>query len=60
MKKWIRKTAFGIVVLLVVVTGAFIWWGNNPLEAMPEAIMALESDHTVLGSSTFDRGQVHH
>jgi hypothetical protein len=51
MKKWVRKTAFGIVVLLVVVTGAFIWWGNNPLEAMPEAIMALESDHTVLVSS---------
>jgi pimeloyl-ACP methyl ester carboxylesterase len=51
MKKWIRNIAFGLVVLLVVVTGAFIWWGNNPLEAMPEAIMALESDHTILVSS---------
>jgi dienelactone hydrolase len=51
MKKWIGRIAFGIVFLLVIVAGAFIWWGNNPLEAMPEAIMALESDNTVLVSS---------
>jgi predicted esterase len=51
MKKWIGKIALGIVALLVIVAGAFIWWGNNPLEAMPEAITALESDHTVLVSS---------
>ena len=51
MKKWIGGIALGIVALLVVVAGAFIWWGSNPLEAMPEAILALESDHTVLVSS---------
>ena len=51
MKKWIKKIAFGIVLLLVVAMVAVIWWGNNPLEAMPEAIKALDSDHTVLVSS---------
>lgn len=51
MKRWIGKIVLGIVALLVVVAGAFIWWGSNPLEVMPEAIMALESDHTVLVNS---------
>jgi predicted esterase len=51
MKKWIGKIGLGIVALLVVVAGAFIWWANNPLEAMPEAAMALGSDQTVLVSS---------
>ena len=51
MKKWIGKIALVIIALLVVAVGAFIWWGSHPLEAMPEAIMALESDHTVLVSS---------
>lgn len=51
MKRWIGRIALGIAALLVVVAVAFVWWGSNPLEAMPEAIMALESDHTVLVSS---------
>jgi predicted esterase len=51
MKKWMGRIALGIVALLVVVAGAFIWWANHPLEAMPEAIAALESDHTVLVGS---------
>ena len=51
MKKTIGRIALGIVALLVVVAGAFIWWASNPLEAMPEAIMALESDQAVLVSS---------
>lgn len=51
MKKWIGRIALGILVLVFMVGGAFVWWGNNPLEAMPEAIMALESDQAVLVSS---------
>lgn len=51
MKKWIGRIGLGIVSLLIVAGGAFIWWGNHPLEAMPEAIAALESDQTVLVSS---------
>ncbi len=51
MKKWIGRVGLGIVVLLVVMAGAFVWWGNNPLEAMPEALRALESDQAVRVSS---------
>ena len=51
MKKWGGKIALGIGALLVVAVAAFIWWGSHPLEAMPEAIASLESDHTVLVSS---------
>jgi hypothetical protein len=42
---------FALIALLVVAVGAFVWWGNHPLEAMPEAIAALESDEAVSVSS---------
>ena len=48
MKKWITRIVLGIFILLLIGTGAFIWWGSNPLEAMPEALDALESDDRVL------------
>lgn len=47
MKKWIARIALGIVALLLIGTVAFIWWGTHPLAAMPEALMALESDPAV-------------
>jgi dienelactone hydrolase len=48
MKKWITRIALSIIILVVAATVAFVWWGSNPLEAMPEAIAALESDNNVL------------
>lgn len=48
MKKWIKRIALSIVILVIVATVAFVWWGSNPLEAMPEATAALESDDSVL------------
>ena len=48
MKKWITRIVLLIFILLLIGTGAFIWWGSNPLEAMPEALDALESDDRVL------------
>ena len=47
MKNWFVKVAVAIATLLAVATGGFVWWGNNPLEAMPEASVALESDESV-------------
>jgi pimeloyl-ACP methyl ester carboxylesterase len=51
MKKWIGRIALGILVLLVVAAGAFVWWGNHPLEAMPEAVAALQSNSSVAVNS---------
>lgn len=51
MRKWIARVALGIAALLVVAAGAFVWWGIHPLEAMPEALVALESDDAVSVSS---------
>ncbi|MCP4142332.1 MAG: alpha/beta hydrolase [Chloroflexi bacterium] len=48
MKIWLKRIALAIIVILAVATIGFIWWGNTPLEAMPEAITALESDNDVL------------
>jgi len=48
MKKWAKRIALSIIILAIVAAVAFIWWGSNPLEAMPEALEALESDNNVL------------
>jgi dienelactone hydrolase len=48
MKKWTKRIALSLIILLVVTTAAFVWWGSHPLEAMPEAQKTLESDHRVL------------
>jgi len=48
MKTWLKRVALGIVIILVLATIGFIWWGDTPLEAMPEAIAALESDNDVV------------
>jgi hypothetical protein len=48
MKKWIKRLALSIIILAVAAAVAFIWWGSNPLEAMPEAVEALESDDSVM------------
>lgn len=48
MKKWAKRIALSIIILTVVATVAFIWWGTHPLEAMPEALEALESDNRVM------------
>jgi len=36
-----------VVLLLAVGAGAFVVWGNNALPAMPEALLAMESDAAV-------------
>ncbi|MCB2178368.1 alpha/beta hydrolase [bacterium] len=48
MKTWFRRITLAVVLLLVVGTAAFVIWSINPLEAMPQAIAALESDGEVL------------
>lgn len=47
MKTWIKRIALVLLLLLVVGIGAFVVWSLNPLEAMPEALAALESDNGV-------------
>jgi len=47
MKKWAKRILLVIVVILIVATGTFLWWANNPLEAMPKAKQALVSNQTV-------------
>ena len=52
MKTWFKRIALAILLLLVVGTAAFVIWAENPLEAMPEALAALESDGDVLVTDT--------
>lgn len=46
MRKSLRVFLF-IFGLLVVITGAFIAWGETPARPMPEALVALQSDSRV-------------
>ena len=48
MKTWLKRISVGIIIILVLATIGFVWWGNTPLEAMSEALAALESDNDVL------------
>jgi dienelactone hydrolase len=48
MKTWIKRISLTVLTLLIVATAAFVIWAENPLDAMPEAITALESDADVL------------
>lgn len=48
MKKWITRIILSLFILLMIGMVAFVWWGNHPLEAMPAALNALESDERVL------------
>ncbi|MCP4142746.1 MAG: alpha/beta hydrolase [Chloroflexi bacterium] len=48
MEIWLKRIALGIIIILALATIGFVWWGNTPLQAMPEAIAALESDNDVL------------
>ncbi|MBT7073027.1 MAG: alpha/beta hydrolase [Anaerolineae bacterium] len=52
MKIWLKRITLSILLLLVVGTVAFVAWSLNPLEAMPEALTALESDDEVLVTDT--------
>ena len=45
--KLVRKILLSLLILLVIVSGAFIIWGETPARATPEAIAALTSDDTV-------------
>lgn len=47
-KKWLKRIAIGLLSLLLLGSIAFIAWGLDPLEAMPIALNALESDNKVL------------
>ena len=47
MKTWIKRIALGLLLLLLAITAGFVWWGLHPLEAMPEALNALQSDDQV-------------
>jgi dienelactone hydrolase len=50
ISKWIGKALLGLLILLFALTIAFLWWGNNPREAMPEALRDVESDQKILVS----------
>ncbi len=47
MKLWLKRISLTVLALLIVATAAFVIWAENPLDAMPEAIAALESDDQV-------------
>ena len=47
MKLWNKRISLALLTLLIVGTAGFIIWAENPLDAMPEAIAALESDADV-------------
>ncbi len=48
MKTWLKRIALAVLLMLAVGTVAFVIWSLNPLEAMPQASAALESDDAVL------------
>jgi len=45
--KTIKKILLAVFLLLVVVCGVFVVWGETPAKASPEAIDALQSDEQV-------------
>jgi dienelactone hydrolase len=47
MKRWIKRILLVGIVVLIFTTGVFLWWANNPLQAMPEAKQALVSNQIV-------------
>lgn len=51
INKWIGRTALGLLILLIVLALAFIWWAKSPREAMPEVINGIESNQNVLVNS---------
>jgi hypothetical protein len=51
MRKLIKYSLLVVVILLVVAISAFVIWGLNPAEPMPEALAALESDTQVTVTS---------
>ena len=48
MKTWLKRISIAIIIILAFATIGFVWWGNTPLKAMPEALTAFESDDEVL------------
>jgi len=48
MKKWTKRIALSLIILVIAAATVFVWWGSDPLEAMPKALEALESDNSVL------------
>jgi hypothetical protein len=46
MRKSLRVILF-ITRLLVVITGAFVAWGETPAQPMPQSLTALQSDAQV-------------
>jgi len=47
MKTWLKRISLALLALLIIASIGFIWWGNTPLKAMPEALPALKSDAQV-------------
>lgn len=51
MKTWLKRISLGLLALLILSTAAFVIWAENPLDAMPEAVAALESDKGVAATT---------
>lgn len=47
MRKWFKRLSLVFLVLIGAAVSGFVIWANNPLDPMPEALVALESDSTV-------------
>lgn len=40
----LRKVLIGLLIILLLVTGGFVFWGLTPSPPMPEALAAMQSD----------------
>lgn len=44
MKTWLKRISLALLALFIIASIGFVWWGNTPLEAMPEALAGLQSN----------------
>ncbi|NIR65201.1 MAG: alpha/beta hydrolase, partial [candidate division Zixibacteria bacterium] len=45
--KWLAGIGIAFFTVMILATGGFIYWANNPLPAQPAAINSLQSDAIV-------------
>jgi hypothetical protein len=51
MKRWLRIVLIAVPLIVLIATGGFILWANNPLQPTAEALAALQSDSVVTVSN---------